>query len=400
MISGGEVSENRCGYLLQNWSLHSQVNSGPLLEFHHTLTIGMRLCFNRLISRSMISTSSSVKCSWLDSSCIFDGASLSSDRVTDAILGNTDNILITNDHGMKILSKTRIIASASIISPLVNSMVCLVSKVVGAISLIRLKAMDTKLPSARTTASLGERPGEAFYCSGFIERSSSRITSDQSSNPTSSTNLKGHNRRRSKQRIENSNLEEQSHPIVTMTDNRTMAEMLRAPTEGYAEAIVVPLIVVEQFELKHSLINMMTTDQFFGLEKDDPHDHIRWGSPPVAKKRTPVFDSHLGYLAAGGKTFPEFRDNIQGYVSAAAVNYNQGNPGYHPPGSGSLPSNTVANPKGELKDITTRNGLVIDGHTVPTPSRSINPEVDKHVEDTFTDPNLVEYTIKVPPPPA
>nr|GFB24399.1 hypothetical protein [Tanacetum cinerariifolium] len=36
-------------------------------------------------------------------------------------------------------------------------------------------------------------------------------------------------------------------------------------------------------------------------------------------------------LAAGGNTFPEFRDNIQGYVSTAAVNYNQGNLGYCPP---------------------------------------------------------------------
>ncbi|GJV45864.1 reverse transcriptase domain-containing protein [Tanacetum coccineum] len=36
-------------------------------------------------------------------------------------------------------------------------------------------------------------------------------------------------------------------------------------------------------------------------------------------------------LAADGNTFPEFRDNIQGYVSAAAVNYNQGNSGYRPP---------------------------------------------------------------------
>nr|GFB79106.1 reverse transcriptase domain-containing protein [Tanacetum cinerariifolium] len=35
-------------------------------------------------------------------------------------------------------------------------------------------------------------------------------------------------------------------------------------------------------------------------------------------------------LAAGGNTFPELRDNIQGYVSAAAVQYNQGNPGYRP----------------------------------------------------------------------
>nr|GEX65847.1 reverse transcriptase domain-containing protein [Tanacetum cinerariifolium] len=73
-----------------------------------------------------------------------------------------------------------------------------------------------------------------------VLRSSSRLASDQSSNPTSSTNPnpKGRNHRRSKQRIENSNLEEQSHLIVTMTDNRTMAELLRAPIEGYAEAIV------------------------------------------------------------------------------------------------------------------------------------------------------------------
>nr|GEV95840.1 hypothetical protein [Tanacetum cinerariifolium] len=65
-------------------------------------------------------------------------------------------------------------------------------------------------------------------------------------------------------------------PKIPMTDNRTMAEMLRAPTEGYAEAIVVPSILAEQFELKHSLINMMTSEKFFGLEKDNPHDHIRW----------------------------------------------------------------------------------------------------------------------------
>nr|GEV28093.1 reverse transcriptase domain-containing protein [Tanacetum cinerariifolium] len=59
-----------------------------------------------------------------------------------------------------------------------------------------------------------------------------------------------------------------------MVDQRTMAELLRAPTEGYAEAIVVPPILAKQFELKHSLINMMTSDHFFRLEKDNPHDHI------------------------------------------------------------------------------------------------------------------------------
>ncbi|GJQ99001.1 reverse transcriptase domain-containing protein [Tanacetum coccineum] len=104
-------------------------------------------------------------------------------------------------------------------------------------------------------------------------RSSSNLVGNSSSNPTTS-NPKRRNRRRSNQRVEPFALEES--PVVTMADQRTMAELLRAPTEGYAKAIVVPPILAEHFELKHSLINMMTSDQFFGLEKDNPHDHIRW----------------------------------------------------------------------------------------------------------------------------
>ncbi|GKA36272.1 hypothetical protein Tco_0722763 [Tanacetum coccineum] len=101
-------------------------------------------------------------------------------------------------------------------------------------------------------------------------RSSSNLVSNSSSNPTT-TNPKRCNCRRSKQPF---SLEES--PIVAMADQRTMAELLRAPTEGYVEVIVVPPILAEHFELKHSLINMMTSDQFFGLEKHNPHDHIRW----------------------------------------------------------------------------------------------------------------------------
>ncbi|GJT47949.1 hypothetical protein Tco_0974106 [Tanacetum coccineum] len=37
-------------------------------------------------------------------------------------------------------------------------------------------------------------------------------------------------------------------------------------------------------------------------------------------------------LVADGNTFLEYRDNIQGYVAAAAGNYNQGNASYRPPG--------------------------------------------------------------------
>ncbi|GKA06558.1 reverse transcriptase domain-containing protein [Tanacetum coccineum] len=55
-------------------------------------------------------------------------------------------------------------------------------------------------------------------------------------------------------------------------------------------------------------------------------------------------------------------------------------------GTRSLPNNTIANPKGELKAITTRSGLVLDGPSVPMPPPFINPEEDERVEETLTDP--------------
>nr|GFC43214.1 hypothetical protein [Tanacetum cinerariifolium] len=67
-------------------------------------------------------------------------------------------------------------------------------------------------------------------------------------------------------------------------------------------------------------------------------------------------------------------------------------------GSGPLPSNTIVNPKGKLKAITTQSGIVLDGPSVPMPPPFINPEEDEHVEETLTDLDLAEYTIKVPPP--
>nr|GEY16464.1 hypothetical protein [Tanacetum cinerariifolium] len=67
-------------------------------------------------------------------------------------------------------------------------------------------------------------------------------------------------------------------------------------------------------------------------------------------------------------------------------------------GSGPLPNNTIANPKGELKAITTRSGIVLDGPSVPMPPPLINPEEDERVEETLTDPKLAEYTNKVPRP--
>nr|GEY92157.1 reverse transcriptase domain-containing protein [Tanacetum cinerariifolium] len=115
-----------------------------------------------------------------------------------------------------------------------------------------------------------------------------------------------------------------------------------------------------------------------------------------------------------------YGDNIQEYVSqAVAANYNQGNTGFRPQmvanqirppdfplhqnnqnnfnrgnnfyrnrggnfnqgGSGTLPSNTINNPKEELKGITTRSGVAYQGLMIPTP-----PKVVKQgTEISFTD---------------
>nr|GEW77059.1 RNA-directed DNA polymerase, eukaryota, nucleotide-binding alpha-beta plait domain protein [Tanacetum cinerariifolium] len=307
-------------------------------------------------------------------------------------------------------------------------------------------------------------------------RSSSNLPVESPPNPSTS-NPKRRNRRSSKQPF----ILEES-PVDTMTDQRTMAELLRAPTEGYAEAIVVPPILAEQFELMHSLINMITSDQFFGLERKILMitsvvnqqkcavttamtailKQFQATPPPASVKAVEEIcvtcgGAHPYYqcLAADGNTFSELRDNIQGYI-VAAVNYNQVVPlnelekvkrmneanmkamktqinnvknelrneiknsiqasmsnqtnelknmmasffqmnTASTSGSGSLPSNTIANPKGELKAIATRSGTVLDGPSIPIPPPLINPEEDERVEETLMDQYLAEYTIKVLP---
>ncbi|GKC19503.1 reverse transcriptase domain-containing protein [Tanacetum coccineum] len=50
-------------------------------------------------------------------------------------------------------------------------------------------------------------------------------------------------------------IESQDPPVVTMADTRTMTQLLQAPTEGYEDAIVVPAITADNFELKQDRFN-------------------------------------------------------------------------------------------------------------------------------------------------
>ncbi|GKA70964.1 reverse transcriptase domain-containing protein [Tanacetum coccineum] len=51
-------------------------------------------------------------------------------------------------------------------------------------------------------------------------------------------------------------------------------------------------------------------------------------------------------------------------------------------GSGSLPSNTVANPRGDVKAITTRSGVSYDGPTIPPTPSLLPKEVERETEAT------------------
>ncbi|GJW14873.1 hypothetical protein Tco_0019006 [Tanacetum coccineum] len=289
-----------------------------------------------------------------------------------------------------------------------------------------------------------------------------------------------------------------------MADNRTMAQLLQAPTEGYEDAIVIPEINAN-FELKHGLINLVQNKQFFRHDKEDPHAHIRYFNKITSTMRFPdvpstsiklmlfpfsLEDTFYNALnandqdslnsAAGGnfldkmpreclkiiKSKSKVR-NSRNKAVVAKVSSNSSTPGispdvaalttevselknmmktmlidkqkaqapapikaveqrqvYQPPtsqppvyqaqpyqataqqmqgvsktnfenyvkandavlrnmqnkGQGSLPSNTVTNPKEDLKGITTRSGIAYQGPTIPTSSPKV---VERRAEPTI-----------------
>ncbi|GKA77778.1 hypothetical protein Tco_0784315 [Tanacetum coccineum] len=65
-------------------------------------------------------------------------------------------------------------------------------------------------------------------------------------------------------------IENQAPLVVTMHDNHTMAQLLEAPTEGYEDAIFVPEITADNFELKHGLLTL-AWDRFNDLLRACPH---------------------------------------------------------------------------------------------------------------------------------
>nr|GEU94246.1 reverse transcriptase domain-containing protein [Tanacetum cinerariifolium] len=59
-----------------------------------------------------------------------------------------------------------------------------------------------------------------------------------------------------------------------MIDNRTMVELLQAPTERYGEAIVIPEINADHFEIKTNLLQLLQANPYHGFERENHHTHI------------------------------------------------------------------------------------------------------------------------------
>ncbi|GKA17303.1 reverse transcriptase domain-containing protein [Tanacetum coccineum] len=169
----------------------------------------------------------------------------------------------------------------------------------------------------------------------------------------------------------NNNQETFNPPIVTMADNRTMAQLLEAPTEGYEDAIVVPEITANNFEIKHGLLNLVQNKQFFGHDKEDPMPQIRYFNKiHLLRMKVPNVNQPPAYQAPVPQTHGVSKTDFDNYVKANDA------------GSGTLPGNTVTNPKEDLKGITTRSGVAYQG---PTSSSSPKYSLRLSFEISFTD---------------
>nr|GEV12123.1 reverse transcriptase domain-containing protein [Tanacetum cinerariifolium] len=237
-------------------------------------------------------------------------------------------------------------------------------------------------------------------------------------------------------------LERRTQDVLTIIENKSkIAKLTHAVNQQTSDVTTAMTAILKQFQATPPLASVKAVQEIC-VTCGGAHPYYQC-------------------LAVDGNTFLELRDNIQGYVSAAVVNYNQGNSGYRPPvvplselekikrmneanmkamqtqinnlknklrnemknsiqasisnqtnelkntmasffqmntastsGSRPLPSNTIANPKDELKSITTRSGIVLDGPSVHIPPPFINPEADEREEETLTDQDLAAYTIK------
>nr|GEV80709.1 hypothetical protein [Tanacetum cinerariifolium] len=142
--------------------------------------------------------------------------------------------------------------------------------------------------------------------------------------------------------------------IISMAD-RTMEELLQAPTEGYGEAIVILKILAENFKIKTNLLQDVVSKTDYRIDKlaDQISNLVEIVNKQVIAPAKAVEKTCV--TCGGAHAYYECiaTDSNPSSVCAATGSYNQNQPST----SGTLLSNTIPNPKGEMKAVTTRSGL-------------------------------------------
>nr|GEV84444.1 reverse transcriptase domain-containing protein [Tanacetum cinerariifolium] len=208
-----------------------------------------------------------------------------------------------------------------------------------------------------------------------------------------------------------------------MADNRTMEELLQAPTEGYGEAIVILEINANHFEIKMNLLQLVQADLYHGFERENPHTHIKnFNGITSTLKFRDVPNNNKPNVSRMNKTSREnasksddridkLADQISTLVDifakkmvvpalvkaveescvtcgGAHAYYICTNTYSNQPSvciaTGTLPSNTISNPKGNMKAITTQSGVAYEGPSIPTPKKVVEQETEETTDKEQT----------------
>nr|GEU51161.1 DNA-directed DNA polymerase [Tanacetum cinerariifolium] len=155
--------------------------------------------------------------------------------------------------------------------------------------------------------------------------------------------------------------------VVPMADC-TMEELLQEPTEGYGEAIVIPEILAENFEIKTNLLQLVQTNKFHGFERDTPHTHIsNFKRMTWTLKYRDVPNDAIKLML--------FPYTLEG---AARILYEK-----EPPNS-ILTWDGLT--KDEIKAVTTHSGLAYEGPSIPTNSpleKKLREKATNQIEKFF-----------------
>nr|GEU81642.1 reverse transcriptase domain-containing protein [Tanacetum cinerariifolium] len=227
-----------------------------------------------------------------------------------------------------------------------------------------------------------------------------------------------------------------------MADNSTMEELLQAPMEGYGEAIVILKINADHFKIKTNLLQLTfgeAWERFKEILRACPY-HGFTGLTQIDTFYNGLNDNDQDFLnaATGGNLLSKTtREALQIIENKSKVRYSRNKPNVsrmnttskenasktddridkledqistlvdifakklslplrlkrlrnlvlhvnQASTSGTLPSNTIPNPMGKMKAITTRSGVAYEGPSVPTPKKVVERETNETTDKEQT----------------